>query len=430
MSASTMLNDHDQYPRVRWLVLAAGILMMFIAMLTGLVFAPLMGVISQDLGIDIGTASFGFMGIGMFATAVAVMFWGILVDKIGIFRVILAGLVILLVVHLLYPIIGSSYNNVVFLRIMTSVGGAPGLILIEPIVSRWIPVSQRGLALGINALAVLGAAAGFALGPMLVSWAGRWQNGLAWVSVFLVLAILYVIFVAYIARNHQPPALAISADNSATEENFVKVLSRNTAFWLGLAVMAFSNWANNAFNDLSPGYLAVAPPVGVGYGPEAAGKMASGSMIGIMLGIFVGGIVIDKMFKGRSGWLVMFGFICNLIFYNGILLEPIYSHTPVLSTWLLMAGFTNPFTAVGNQYFAVRSFSPNIIGKVAASWTCISNFIGSFGVMVGSYALHSTGNYHMSFAIVSGVCILGFIAAMVSRERRTAIEMNGLQQRV
>ncbi|MBP2651588.1 MAG: hypothetical protein H6Q74_2413, partial [Firmicutes bacterium] len=32
-------------------------------------------------------------------------------------------------------------------------------------------------------------------------------------------------------------------------------------------------------------------------------------------------------------------------------------------------------------------------------------------------------NYHASFALVAVICVLGFIAAMVSRERRTAIEM-------
>ncbi|MBP2652549.1 MAG: transporter transrane protein [Firmicutes bacterium] len=414
-----------QYRGYQWFVLAAGILMMFITFMTSLVFAPLMGVIANGVGVSIGAASFGFMGIMMFANAIFVLFWGYLVDKIGIFRVILGGLGVLFATHLLYPVFGNSYNAVVVLRVLTAFGGAPGLIMIEPIVSRWIPVKQRGFALGLNSLSVFGAVTGYILGPMLVGWAGNWQAGLAWLSVIIGAAIIYVMVVAYAVRNNQPTVMpALAVERVSADENFLKILGRNPAFWLGLAVMALSNWANNAFNDLSPGYLAVDPPIGVGYGPEQAGRLASGNMVGIMLGIFVGGIIIDKIFKGRSGLLVMVGFIANLIFFNGILFPEIHSNPSVLSGWLLATGFVNPFTAVGNQYFAVRSFSYRIIGKVAAAWTCISNFVGSFGVMIGSYALHTTGNYYLSFIIVAVICILGFIAALVSRERRSAIETN------
>jgi MFS family permease len=431
MSAGDFVNDEAGYPTFRWFVLAAGILMMFMSMMTGLAVAPLMGVIAQDLGIDIGTASFGIMGLNLFSTAVGVLIVGILVDKIGILKVMTGSLTLLLAVHIAYPLIGHTYNAVVVLRILTALGGAVGLIAIEPIASRWFPVKEKGLALGLNCLCMAGGMAGFTFGPMFAERAGSWQSGLSWISYFLVVAIAFLLYVTINEKNHQPPSFASVSGKVAAEaeENFIKVLLHSPAFWLGLAVMALSNWANNAFNDLSPGFLAVSPPIGAGYGPEVAGRLSSGAFFGTMLGIFCSGIVIDKIFKGRSGLLVMLGFACNLVFYNGILFEQIHGNMAVLSTWLLIAGITNPFTAVGNQYFAIRSFSPHIIGKVAASWTCICNFIGSFGVMAGSYALHNTGNYHMSFSIVAGVCVLGFIAAFLSRERRTAIESAGIQMK-
>ncbi|MBP2652286.1 MAG: transporter transrane protein [Firmicutes bacterium] len=425
-----MANESVQYPSVRWFVLIAGVLSAFFAMMAGMAAAPLMPVISKDLGVDMGVASFGIMGIMMVGMAISVLIWGFLVDKIGIFKVMISGLVILLIIHLLYPIIGHDYNTVVVMRVLTAFGAAPGLIVIEPIVARWFPIKERGLALGINCLNMVGAIVGLTCGPMFASMAGSWQGGLAWLSVIIAIGIVYMLFVWNLAKNAQTPVTAALEADTAPSENFFKMIVRNPAFWLGLAVMAFSNWANNAFNDLAPGFFAADPPLGVGYGPQMAGQLASGNMFGIMLGIFCGGIIIDKVFKGRSGLLVMIGFAANLILYNGVLADSINSNLSILVPWLLFAGFVNPFTAVGNQYFAVRSFSPKIIGKVAASWTCISNFVGSFGVMAGSYALHSTGNYHASFALVAIICILGFIAALVSRERRTEIEMaNGKTQR-
>ena len=423
MSSGTMVDDSVRYPSVRWFVLIAGVLSAFFAMMAGMAVAPLMPVIAKDLGVDMGVASFGIMGVMMVGMAVSVLIWGFLVDKIGIFKVMISGLVILLIIHLLYPIIGHDYNTVVVMRVLTAFGAAPGLIVIEPIVARWFPVKERGLALGINCLNMVGAIVGLTFGPMFATMAGSWQTGLAWLSVIIVVGIIYMLFTWNLAKNHQPPATAAMEADKASDGNFFKMIVHNPAFWLGLAVMAFSNWANNAFNDLAPGFFAAAPPLGAGYGPEKAGQLASGNMFGIMLGIFAAGIIIDKVFKGRSGLLVMVGFAANLILYNGVLFDSIHSNPGILVPWLMFAGFVNPFTAVGNQYFAVRTFSPKIIGKVAASWTCISNFVGSFGVMAGSFALHSTGNYHASFALVAVICVLGFIAAMVSRERRTAIEM-------
>ncbi|WP_371379397.1 MFS transporter [Sporomusa aerivorans] len=435
MNECDLANAEARYPAFRWLVLAAGILMMFMSMLTALAVAPLMGVIAPSLGIDIGTASFGIMGLNLFSTAISVIIVGILVDRIGIMKVMTGSLLLLLAVHLAYPVIGYTYNAVVGLRILTALGGAVGLIAINPIVSQWFPVKEKGLALGLNCLTMLGGMAGFTVGPMFAERAGSWQTGLAWLSYILVLGIIFLLYVTLNEKKHQPPSLVSVSNKEAcegtceTEESFSKVLLHCPPFWIGLAVMALSNWANNAFNDLSPSFLAIAPPLGAGYGPEVAGRLSSGAFFGSMFGIFCSGLVIDKVFKGRSGMLVAIGFICSLVFYNGILLPQIHGNMTTLSAWLLLAGFTGPFTAVGNQYFAIKNFSPHVMGKVTASWTCISNFTGAFGVMAGSYALHHTGTYVMSFGIVASICVLGLVAAavVISKERSAKIDSAGVQ---
>ncbi|MBP2644800.1 MAG: transporter transrane protein [Firmicutes bacterium] len=430
MSMEATVNKPAKYPVFRWFVLASAILMMFFSMMTGLAVAPLMGVIAKDLGVDIGTASFGIMGLNIFSGAVGVIIAGYLLDKLGIFKVMLGSMVLLIIANTSYLFLGHSFEGVVFIRVLIALGGSVGLIAINPVVSIWFPEKERGLALGLNALTMLGAICGFILGPSFAQMAGSWQMGMAWLSGILVLGLIFMLGVAANVGKYQvvTQSDASVASKSTGEDNFWKFIKGNQAFWLGLAVMALSNWANNAFNDLSPGYLAVDPPVGVGYGPEVAGQFSSGTWVGVLLGIFIGGIVIDKVFKGKSGILIIVGFICNLIFFNGILCQPIYGNPTILSFWLLAAGFVNPFTAVGNQYFAIKSFSPDVIGKVSATWTSISNFIGAFGVMLGSYALSSTGTYHVSFAIVAIVSVLGIIAAMLSKDRRSAIEAAYKQQ--
>lgn len=412
-----------QYPAYRWLMLAAAILTMLCAMMITMSFAPLVEIIAKDIGVDLGTASFGFMGMNLFSTAVGVMLAGFLIDRIGLSRVMIGGLILMLAANTALPVIGHSYAAVVLIRILEALGCAPALIIIEPTVSFWFPNKEKGLALGLNGLSILGPVGTGMLGPRLVMSASSWQMGMLYFSVVLLVATIFIVIVNIGARHHLPPTMTKKEEHSnMTKQDFMRTVLRSPAFWLGLCVMAFSTWANQSFNNLSPAFLAVDPPVGAGYGAEAAGRFSAGTWIGMIGGFFLSGFIIDKVCRGRTAPLVIFGFLANLILYTGILFQAVNGSPAILTVWLMMAGITNPFTAVGNQCFAVRTFSPEVIGKVAAIWICVSNFAGSIGVMTASLALKSTGNYHLAFAVIAGASILGLAAAIISREKRAQIE--------
>jgi len=413
----------DQYPAYRWLMLAAAVLTMFCAQMITMSFAPLVEIIATDLGIDLGTASFGFMGMNLFSTAVGVMIAGVLVDRIGLSRVMIGGLLLMLLANSALPLFGHSFHAVVLIRILEALGCAPALIIIEPTVSYWFPNSEKGLALGLNGFCILGPVGTGMFGPKLVMSASSWQYGMLYFSLVLLIATTFIIIVNVRSKHHLPPTMLKREEtHEAPKQDFMKSVLRSPAFWMGLCVMAFSNWANQSFNNLSPSFLAVDSPVGAGYGAQAAGQFSAGTWMGMMVGFFISGFVIDKVFKGRTAPLVMFGFVANIILYTGILFHAINSSPAILTMWLMTAGIINPFTSVGNQCFAVRTFSPEVIGKVVAVWTCISNFAGSIGVMAASLALRNTGNYNLSFGIIAAASLAGFIAALISREKRAQIE--------
>lgn len=412
-----------QYPAYRWLMLAAAVMTMFCAQMITMSFAPLLAVISKDLGVDLGTASFGFMGMNLFSTAIGVMIAGLLVDRLGLSRVMIGGLLLMLLANTSLPLFGHSYSAVVIIRIIEALGCAPALIIIEPTVSYWFPNNEKGMALGLNGFCILGPVGTGMFGPRLVMSASSWQYGMLYFSLVLLIITIFIIVVNIGSKHHLPPTMLKKKEaQGEPKQDFIKTILRSPAFWMGLCVMAFSNWANQAFNNLSPAFLAVDPPVGAGYGAQAAGQFSAGAWMGMMVGFFISGFIIDKICKGRTAPLVMFGFLANIILYNGILLHSINSSPVILTMWLMIAGIANPFTSVGNQCFAVRTFSPDVIGKVVAIWTCISNFAGSIGVMAASLALRNTGNYNLSFALIAGASLIGFLAALVSREKRAQIE--------
>jgi MFS family permease len=414
-----------KYPKFRWLMLASAVLAMFCAQMATMSFAPIMGVISKDLNISLGTASFGFMGMNLFSTAVGVIIAGMLIDRIGSGRVMSGGIILILLANSAIPLVGHSYIALVIIRMLEALGLAPALIAIQPVVSFWFPENERGLAFGLNAFCVFGPVLSLMFGPGIILSASTWQNGMLYYSIVFAIAAIFIAGVAVAAKNHLPPTLANNSSKENNQEiakpNF-KIVLRHPAFWLGLIVMALANWSTQAFNDLSPAYLAVDPPVGVGYGAQTAGSFSALTWIGMICGMFLSGIIIDKIFKGKPAPVLLIGFLANLVFMTGILLQPIYSSGSTLTAWLMIAGFFNPFVSVGNQIYSVRVFAPNVIGKVSAIWTCVGNFAGSIGVMAGSFALHLTGTYKMSFIIIGIVCAIGLVASLLSSGKQDRID--------
>lgn len=413
------------FPKYRWLMLASAVLAMFVAQMATMSFAPIMGVISKDIGISLGTASFGFMGMNLFSTAIGVIIAGMLIDRIGAGRVMSGGIILILLANSAIPLVGHSYIPLVIIRMLEALGLAPALIAIQPVVSFWFPENERGLAFGLNALCVLGPVLSLMFGPGIILSASTWQNGMLYYSIVFAIAAIFISVISAGAKNHLPPTIA----NDSKEENNqdiaksnFKIVLRQPAFWLGMIVMALANWSTQAFNDLSPAYLAVDPPVGVGYGAQVAGSFSALTWIGMICGMFLSGIIIDKIFKGKPAPVLLIGFIANLVFMTGILLQPIYSSGSTLIAWLMIAGFFNPFVSVGNQIYSVRVFAPNVIGKVSAIWTCVGNFAGSAGVMAGSFALHLTGNYKMSFIIIGIICVIGLAVSLLSSGKQERID--------
>lgn len=425
MSNKKLTQQSVQFPAYRWLMLSSAVLSMFCAQMVTMSFAPIMGVIASDLGINLGTASFGFMGINLFSTAIGVIIAGLLIDKIGINFVMPCGLILILLGNSLLSIFGHNYISIVIIRIIEAFGCAPALIAIQPIVSYWFPSNEQGLAFGLNAFCILGPVLSGIFGPKLMLSSSTWQNGMLYYSVVFLIATIFVVSVSVSSKYHLPPTMLKELNQDSTQEklksDFKKVLY-NPAFFLGLCIIAFANWITQAFNDLSPTYLAVDAPIGIGYGAEAAGTFSALTWIGMMFGMFFAGFIIDKVFRGKSVPILLCGFIANFILINGILFKLVYSSTTVLTVWLMIAGIFNPFVSVGNQCFAVKVFAPNVIGKVSAIWTCVGNFAGSAGVITGSFALHITGNYKMSFTIIAVICVLGLIASLLSSGKQDRID--------
>ncbi|MBP2651850.1 MAG: transporter transrane protein [Firmicutes bacterium] len=411
-----MMNETVEYPKFRWVVLLSiGVALLCTGMNTQS-FAPLMGDVAKSLGVDLGTASLGLMGFGMLAMAILVIPAGHLMDRFGIFRVMLVSIFIQVITHALLPFAAKSYETLVILRIVESIAVAPCFIVTGPVAAIWFPRNEIGIANGIMvSMLQLGTMVGLVAGPMLAETMGSWEIGLALLGIVSFVAFVIALVADIQSKKHQPPAIIPTGDQ---EQSSNKTFLRNPLFWFALIANALSMWVTMAFADLMPAYLAVLPPVGVGMGAITAGKLMSVVTLSTMVFSLVGGFIIDKVFNGNSRRVILIGWVVGAIAFPAIMFPVVHSNYPVLILFLAFAGLLQAFVGPALMGFGAKTFSPTVIGKVIGIWMLSGGIISAVGVSVGSIALRSTGNYSLSMVIMVGLAILGFIITLFLRQRK------------
>jgi|GEM_PF-398473 MFS family permease len=398
------------YSRFRWAVLGLIVIATICSAMITVSFAPLIGEIAADLHVNLGIASFGFMGLHMLLMAAACALSGVLIDRLGIFPVINAGMIIIIVSNALLPWLGHAYWPTVAIRLIEAIGCAPVFVAIGPAVARWFPPLEVGAALGLQSVAIsFGIMLGLIAGPSLTLSAGSWQRGLAWISVGMSLAFIVVFATSLAARKYSPPALEPETSSSAIG---ISKLARTRPFLAGIVGLACGIWTQQAFNSLAPGYLAVAPPMGVGFGPLTAGKLMTTVLLAGIFSSLAGGVLVDKMCGGKARPVVLTGFALIAICLILLILPPVFSQRSALIVCLVLIGTGTPFINPVILGFAAKTFPSSVVGRVVGTWMSIAIFSGAAGVMVGSATLRSTGNYQLCMEIISAVAVVGFLAAL------------------
>ncbi len=202
------------------------------------------------------------------------------------------------------------------------------------------------------------------------------------------------------------------ADPHAADNDF-KLALKEPIIYLCVVYVFFFNWLIQGINDLTPGYFAVQPPVGIGWGPMVAGQLMMIFQFVFMVGSLVSGWLNNKVYKGNTRLQVMVAFILTSIYFF-VKFSGVTGHGPnplLLFVMIITAFFMGQGIATIMAFIA-ENYPEHITGKVGGMSMGLGLIGGVVGVGFGSTALTKTHTYQVSILIVTIVALIGFFVAM------------------
>jgi len=405
------MKNSNVYPNTRWLMLAAVTAGQVMIGATMICYAPILGIVAKDIGVTVGEISAAAMGTVIMAAAFSSILSGPILDKFGVARSITVGALITTIGVLLAPVFDDSIKQIVIVRLIMGIGWGPVTACTSMVAARWFPVEKRGMVAGMVGAGIsLGIILGFILTPAFVQAVDHWSLAIRWIVVIPVIALILAFVTNFLAEPEIHETVAAGHD-SARISSDVALAFKSPVTYVGILCMFLFTWAMNAFNDLTPGFIAIDPPTGLGLGPAAAGQFMSAVQIGMLVGSAASGFILMKIFKGRIKSVMITGFLFAALFMFSVKFPAINSTPVLLAACLFLAGFFEAFIIPMVATFIATNYPSTIMGRIYGTTFGLSIFGGAIGVFVGSTFLHITGRYMVSIAVVGAVALLGMIAS-------------------
>ena len=408
------------YSKFRWYILITLIICTASTAIGLIGPAPLTGDIMKSMNqTDPGKILLITMSTFNLFVAISALCGGFLMDKFGVIKVFIGGIIAISLGAFLVPFIGNTYSGMFIVRFLQGIGTGPIMAASAPLAAAYFPHKERSIVTGFQGFSVaLGVVLGLSIIPRLAVTFGDWQKALMMVGP---LGIVGIVMASIIAFGPKPPDVyaerTAEEHQSAIAHAFKHALAQPVT-WVAIGAYFCMSWIFQAFNDLTPSYIALDPPAGLGLGSVKGGDYLVLAQIFFMGGSVLGGILTDKIFKGNGRPIMATGFLIGAIMSVLIKYDFITANHAVLIFCLAAAGFffswVNP-QAVG---YIAKNYPSEITGKLGGLATGISIFGGFLAPTVGATLISITGRYMMSINVMAGMCLLGFIIALFLKPKK------------
>lgn len=411
------------YPKFRWYILFT---LVICTATTGMGLigpAPLIPKILKTMPqFDAGEITLMTMSSFNFFVAVSALFGGVLLDKLGVIKVFIAGLILVSIGALLMPVWGNSLWGMIFNRTLQGIGTGPIMAASAPLAAVYFPHKERSIVTGFQGFSVaLGVVAGLSFLPYLAVYLANWQKALMWVGPLGIVGIVLAIIIMFGPKPPETKVEKTAEEHQAAITHAFKRALREPVTWVAIFTYLAGSWIFQAFNDMTPGYIGV--PISQHVGSLGMGVIKGGqylilATILFCIGSIVGGVITDKVFKGKGRPVMATGFLIGAISAFMILRPSVTSNPPMLVFFLTCCGFFFAFVNPQAVGFIAKNYPKEITGKLGGLATGIAIFGGWGGATVGGYLIHASGYPASIHVNVIGFCLAGFIIALFLKPKK------------
>ena len=347
---------------------------------------------------------------------------GAAIDRLGVVRVIRAGLLVLGITFSLYPL-ARGIPDLYLLHVSIAVGLIlAGLMPNVVLLSNWF-VARRGTVVGILVAgsSLAGAVLPVAISPLVNDPAWGWRYGLGTLAgAFGLLAVLP----GFLLLRDSPAAVGQYPDGAATPPaadgakegvRFAEAL-RTPTLWclaIGSACLWFATQAMTS-------QVTIFFEQEAGYTPPDATALYATLMACSVAGKFLFGAVSDRFAKRRIMVITSLTLLagCLLLFTSGPEGLALTRDPARLRTFAIVfgLGFGGCFTLI--QLVAVESFGQRELGRILGVVVFVDTMGGVLGTLAAGQIRTATGDYFAPFALVTVVALVAVINVLFIRTVR------------
>ncbi len=381
-------------PRGAWWAVGAGFTVLFVCTGVNFAFGILFKPILNEFGGDRATLSLAATA-SLAIYALSQPFFGSMIDRLGVRRVILPSMALMAVGTGLVPLAASPWQLTVFYGIIASFAyTGTGILPVSILVTKWFP-GRRGFAMAV-------AACGFSLGHLLFTQAAaRVERAMGWRWTYALMAALLVVFLAVLAGwLRDPPRMPVASGPPGPALEIAGSLNRRAAMGTGAFWWMTAGYMGCGFTDFLITTHLAPFATDLGLSQSVAANSISLFAAGNIAAILVAGLLSDRFGSRR---VIVATYILRAAALFMLLLVRETWH---LYLFAILFGATFFTTAPLSSTFIGELFGPAFQGALFGTANMFHHIAGALGAFAGGLVFDLTRSYGLIF-LASGFMVVG-----------------------
>jgi MFS family permease len=398
------------YPRFRFFVGFAFCFYWFTFGVVTVIFAPLLSTVANEFGAQVGSLMMALMSLNAIGIGLGTVATGYLVDKIGSRWVLLLSATMITVYLATVPYISHTVTQIIICRFIEGFCSGPVFSTLAKITRAWFPPKEHGVFNGV-ANGVM--AAGFAgtylvLVPWLTYFDADWRKMIQSIALLSSVAIVLLAF-TFLGKEPKAPQWSFTPEQvEAAKRDFSRAL-RLPTFWVGAALLTLAMTVMQVINGLTPSYVFLPKPMGLGMHDAWAGPRLAFIQIGMIASGVLLSFLLHKLCRNKPKRVCMIGFVMTGLSCMSLVMPFACNPAWRLSVVFFLMGFFMNINYPSVTVFVAANYPLPILGRAFAVCATVAQFVSAAFSGFSGYMLNVTHTFTAVYGTCLMLCVIAFL---------------------